>query len=531
MCILTEQQRRQVYLRCNAIRLQKLVELCLNPTSGITIEGLRDAGYRKVDQLAELCHHQELIECSQSECNVSETLEKEWNSIIQMPNNEEKIECLNKFVERLYTYDLILARKYRMLSESLLEELGERIHPIFGIIDTMRFEWEEAKESNTIEGYTRFISRNPNSVFQEEAERRIQYMMFLLDDLKNNPSKYGREKMFDIISNNKLTREDLVYNSGILTDRAYDHIRQYPHLKDEQRELPISRIENPRSKDRNLDVMFWGLPGSGVTCLLSGLLGLVGNLGFNLDLRGTGDEGRLAMELSNYTRCSMLPPHSLENYIQVIDAYIKDARGSHNISLIEMSGEGLRNFALMDKHANLEDLGIGASTLLSNNNKKVICFIIEPFNEKTIAWSDSGKPIKVKQSDVIQSVLATLQTNLHIMKRIEHIHFILTKSDMLGENINCNEIPDILIQQGFMDCFQYTKSVCEKYGINSHIGFNVRLYPFSLGKFMPGDVYEYDETDSLRILQSLLTPPIQPCVYGPPPPGCLLGKLINLFKS
>ena len=504
MCILTEQQRRQVYLRCNAICLQKLVELCLNPTSGITIEGLRDAGYRKVDQLAELCHHQELIECSQSECNVSETLEKEWNSIIQMPDNEEKIECLNKFVERLYTYDLILARKYRMMSESLLEELGERIHPIFGIIDTMRFEWEEAKESNTIEGYTRFISRNPNSVFQEEAERRIQYMMSLLDDLKNNPSKYGREKMFDIISNNKLTREDLVYNSGILTDRAYDHIRRYPHLKDEQRELPISHIENPYSKDGSLDVIFWGLPGVGITCLLTGLLGLKGQLGFNFNPSESFGESRFVMELWNYARCSMLPPQINDIYIQTVATQLNNENGfPHNISLIKMPGEKLSNHLLMGNSMSWDDLGAGAVDLLSNRNKKIVFFVITPSNEKTIGWMDTGEPIIIKQSDIIRSILALLQRNNKIMREIVSLHFILTKCDSLGEDIDQDIIRDRLIEQGYMECFQYAKSICQKYDINRQIGYSVGLYPFSLGKFMPGDTYTYDDTRALMILRAI----------------------------
>lgn len=54
MCTLNEIQTRQVYLKCICIPLQRLAELCMNPSSGITIEGLREAGRARIDQLAAL---------------------------------------------------------------------------------------------------------------------------------------------------------------------------------------------------------------------------------------------------------------------------------------------------------------------------------------------------------------------------------------------------------------------------------------------------------------------------------------------
>ena len=54
MCTLNELQTRQVYLKCICITLQRLAELCMNPSSGITIEGLREAGRARIDQLVAL---------------------------------------------------------------------------------------------------------------------------------------------------------------------------------------------------------------------------------------------------------------------------------------------------------------------------------------------------------------------------------------------------------------------------------------------------------------------------------------------
>lgn len=526
MCILNEQQIRQVYLRCNCIPLQKLVELCMNPTSGITKEGLQKAGYHKIDQLTELCHRQEEIERSQSESVFSETLDKDWESIMQMFDNAEKIECINKFIERLYLYDITVARKYREMAERLMEELNERVHPIVGMIDTMRFEWTEAVESNTIQGYNRFIDRYPDSEYQEEAKKRIQCIEKLLRDIKRVPSDYSRERMYEIISSNRLSREDLVYNHHVLTDRAYEHIRRYPHLEDEQRELPFSRIEKPYSEHGNIDVYFFGLSGSGKTCLLAGLMGLSGQLGFQFDPRGPGGAGNFASELRNYSRCSMLPPHDCKNYIQIIDAQINDENGNpHDISLIEMSGEKLRDLAMMENSSCIDDLGIGASALLLNDNKKILFFVIDPSNEGPMVWNDYGNSKIIKQSDAIQSVLSILQKNKKVMRKIEAIHFILTKCDSLGEDIDQDVIRDRIIRQGYMDCIQFAKSVCQEFDINRQVGNSVGLYPFSLGKFMPGDTYTYDDTRALMILRGIQKSlPIEPKSLWP-------SGLIKWFNS
>ena len=48
---LTPQQINAVYLRCNAMPFDQLLGFCLNPRSGITIEGLRGVNYKQIDRL------------------------------------------------------------------------------------------------------------------------------------------------------------------------------------------------------------------------------------------------------------------------------------------------------------------------------------------------------------------------------------------------------------------------------------------------------------------------------------------------
>ena len=264
-------------------------------------------------------------------------------------------------------------------------------------------------------------------------------------------------------------------------------------------------LQDPKSEDGNTDVYFFGVSGSGKTCVLAGLMSLQGQLGFRFDPKGPGGGGNYAMDLRNYAIKSMLPPATDQEYIQVIDGQINDENGNlHKISLIEMSGEKTRQFASINNPVGVEDLGPGAAGLLNNDNNKVIFFVIDPTaNEKDIVLGDKASvenAVIVKQSDVLSCVSSLLSKNKNLMSKVIPIHVILTKSDTLGECVNQEIIQDLLNNQGYHAVLQDVKYICEKYNINKQTGFHVGLYPFCVGRFMAGDVYTLDETDSLKIL-------------------------------
>ena len=611
---LSEQQINNIYLRCNAAPLAQLLELCLDPESGITVDGLRAVHYNKIDQLeqqynaqaeeiiwaksqssiealtsfiekcqqgifstthlaqakdkrkelaaaveeddwnttkisndlnslnayinkcidgtysevhlqqakdaaefidwnnAKSSHNPALVNGFIQKCNIGvytslhlaeakELLEKlengtiveDWNSLIVIKDTDAKRNKLNDFIQKYATNPTETAQKYMGKANELMEQLADA--------EQARVDWIDAKQENTILAYVHFLEAHPYCEYREEAEEKIQNMKGdLLTDMKRFPFKYHREDMYGYISTNALTMQDLVDNSEVLTDRGYSHIKRYPRLADEQRALPVARLENPHSESGNTDVYFFGVPGSGKTCVLAGLMSLTGQLGFRFDPKGPGGGGNYAMELRNYARTSMLPPGTRQDYVQVIDAEINDENGYlHKISMIEMSGEKTADFAAMDNPTNLEDLGPGAASLLNNDNNKVLFFVIDPTNEKQITMGEYDQ--LVMQSDVLDCVSSLLMKNPDLMKKVVAIHVILTKSDTLGDYVDQNIIQDRLNEQGYSSVLESIKANCNKYEINKQTGFKVGLYPFCIGKFMPGDVYTFDETDSLKILR------------------------------
>ena len=378
-----------------------------------------------------------------------------------------------------------------------------------------RIEWLKIKDSKSLIDFANFVGSYPTSRYREVADEKIRSLKDgLLTDMKSHPFKYKRTEMFRYISTNALTYEDLVDKSHVLTDRGYSHIKEKPTLAEEQEALPAPTVdeEKLKSTDDATDIYFFGIPGSGKTCLISGLLSLDGRFGFKFDRRGQGGNGDYAMQLRRYALKSMLPPPTDIGYARLIDASIKDENGLlHMLSFIDMSGEKTAIFASMENPSNFKDLGIGAERLLSNNNNKVLIFVIDPTSAEKIV-EVNGVPLSVCQDDMLGCVASLLAKNPELMRKVVAIHIVLTKSDTIGEFVNEETIRNLLEKQNYTSVLLSIKELCEQYNVNKQTNYNVGLYPFCVGKFLPGEVYTFDETDSLKILRMIQknTVPIRP---------------------
>ncbi|MCD8387412.1 MAG: hypothetical protein LUD17_11055 [Bacteroidales bacterium] len=448
----------------------------------------------------------------------SSTILTDWATLKSEKNEDRKRNLINEFIQRYAMNPSSTAQSYIEKANKEMEILADAVEA--------RQDWLDASHENTILGYVNFVNKHPYCEYREEADLRILNMKGdLLTDMKRYPFRYNREVMYDYISSNALTMSDLVDDSDTLTDRAYSHIKRYPRLIDEQRHLPVSKLENPTSVDGNTDVYFFGVSGSGKTCVLAGLMSLTGKLGFRFDPKGPGGGGNYAMELRNYARTSMLPPATDQNYIQVIDCEINDLDNNlHSISMIEMSGEKTAQFAAIENPTSLEDLGPGASGLLSNDNNKVIFFVIDPTNDKNVQLG-ADNSLWVQQSDVLNCVSSLLSKNKALMRKVVAIHVILTKSDTLGDYVDEAAIEEVLESQGYHAVLGDLNALCEKYDINKPTDFQVGLFPFCVGKFMPGDVYTFDNTDSLKILRVVQENTVAQKKKG------VFGKLSDWFNS
>lgn len=386
-------------------------------------------------------------------------------------------------------------------------------------------EWNNVKLTNDIFCVNDYIRNNPNTPFKNPAQ--VQLMGLKQQEIgmmRTNPNSYEVNRLLRLINDGIFSDNELI-NAKVMTETVLETLRNH----DINADLPDIRqaIENSRAecKDGYTDVFFFGVPSTGKTCVL---MGMSRSNSLHINLASGG--GDYAAALQQYTDVGVTVPRTPGTFVTTLEATISsvsDQGGAvHKINLVEMSGE---EFAFdiannPDRIFTFEQMGSGATQLLKNDNRKVFFLIIDPtanvvrINREIVVQDgfdeDTGEPIThtdlqycvVNQRTLIQKMvdLFTDPGNAEIMKKVDSIHIIMTKSDTLGNPVEREEKALNIFQQKFSgDILKPLIDLCEEYNINSRTNFHPNLYTFSLGTFYVGGLYEYEQTDSDRLVVAI----------------------------
>ena len=386
-------------------------------------------------------------------------------------------------------------------------------------------EWNNVKLTNDLFCVNDYIRNNPNTPFKNQAQ--VQLMGLKQQEIgmmRTNPNSYEVNRLLRLINDGIFSDHELI-NAKVMTETVLETLRNH----DINADLPDIRqaIENSRAecKDGYTDVFFFGVPSTGKTCVL---MGMSRSNSLHINLASGG--GDYAAALQQYTDVGVTVPRTPGTFVTTLEATISsvsDQGGAvHKINLVEMSGE---EFAFdiannPDRIFTFEQMGSGATQLLKNDNRKVFFLIIDPtanvvrINREIVVQDgfdeDTGEPIThtdlqycvVNQRTLIQKMvdLFTDPGNAEIMKKVDSIHIIMTKSDTLGNPVEREEKALNIFQQKFSgDILKPLIDLCEEYNINSRTNFHPNLYTFSLGTFYVGGLYEYEQTDSDRLVVAI----------------------------
>lgn len=274
-----------------------------------------------------------------------------------------------------------------------------------------------------------------------------------------------------------------------------------------------TRDENPNLKAQGncTDVYFFGIPHTGKTCLMMGLVGANGKDGLYSLVTLGKDGGDYADVLGTYVEAQKLPGPTNTNFTCVVNGFISpnpEIRndGRHNINLVEMAGENFRRKIAMNRETtNFEDLGTGLKNLLGNNNRKLFFIIVDctadvinVFNE------DSGKLETCYQKKVLARLvqLFAAEENKKFMKKVDAIHFIVTKVDTLGRTQEEQRTKaKTLLNDKYYDAVNNLRNYCKDTKRINKPTYEPQVFTFSLGKFYVGEQYEYDPADSMKIMK------------------------------
>lgn len=387
------------------------------------------------------------------------------------------------------------------------------------------FEWLNVKGTNDLIQVQNYLTNHPTSPFSLEARQ-------LLDSLKTAEIERMQEEkdQFSVDRLNKLLyygifTESQLIGAGVATESSIDKIRDLSWKEVLPKLEQVSDECKTYCADGRTDIYLFGTPSTGKTCVLMGLL-----KSSRIQPDNVASAGKYVDALNLYCEYGCVPGATKENFVATIQADIQVKGQKHEINLVELAGEDFVTKIATRREDTIayEDMGKGVPELLANDNRKVFFFIVDPTSKtvrvkKNVMQRDAnGKPLldefgqpitqsveyTVHQSNSLKAMANMLknEANRKVMERVDAIHIIVTKADMLGDEYEREEKAEKLIRKRYSDTVAILTDICRHYGINQHPDKRLNgvphLFTFSLGQFMPGG-FEYDPTDSNVLVDTI----------------------------
>lgn len=345
----------------------------------------------------------------------------------------------------------------------------------------------------------------------KEAQRIV-----VLSDLKAHPEKCGRSDLEKYIREGLFTKEELV-KEGILPPERVVNMEQLPNLEQ------YSANPNYEAKEGSTDIYLFGVPGTGKTCLLMGLTGAAGH-GYTINFREHG--GPYASALLQYLQAGVTPESTPGKYVTTINSLIEEKRQgkktvhlNHHVNYVEMSGEEFAHKIANGDGDSIKftDMGDGTTHLLRNSNRKVFFIIIDPtvdnikFTFNQYEKDENGNVIGIRPVTEYINQLACInkfvalfeaEENKEFMKKVDAIHFIVTKADTFGddEEVRKNKAREWMMNY-YLNPVEELIGYCRRTNrVNYATDFCPMVYPFSLGRFYVGGTFDYNNKSTLKII-------------------------------
>ena len=400
-------------------------------------------------------------------------------------------------------------------------------------------EWMIVRDSGDISFVFQYIRKRPESPYIDKA-------YCLLMDLKHQeicrmrhePNRYDVSRLLYLVQLGIFTVDELI-SEGVMTENVWhtlNNIDVKNDLPDIYEAMQDSKVE---CQDGCIDVYLWGLPSTGKTCILQGLLSSSSLL---LDLTSSG--GSYAEALRQYTDYGMASPRTLDDSVTTLKTtIITDGHTpiKYNVNFVEMSGHHILDMVEDNSEHSKEENNSDIANLLHNDNRKVFFLIIDPtinnikLNREYDEYDDQTgekihrlKYVVFNQKIFMQQIVNIFQdpANSDILRKVDSIHIIITKADTFGERLQRGEKAlDYFNDHYGINVTQPLVDLCEKYHINCNSNFRPKLFTFSLGKFYVGGLYEYDPIDSELLINTITAfePPYRKKTFW----SRLIEKIIN----
>lgn len=345
-----------------------------------------------------------------------------------------------------------------------------------------------------------FITDHANELIANAARNCLSSLKESeLDAIRRNRIGYRQRRFQDLWESGVFTQEELCEAAG-LDDAAFERIVHYDEVRARLSDIPTPSVS--AGAPGVTDVIFFGIPSSGKSCILTGLFNAD-----NMDFDRVNWNGTYATALQNYGIAGMAPPPTSDDTVALVKSTVLSGKMSYHFNLVDMAGEAYnRKITQIDNDSSIEtsfaDMGEGAPEVLASDNDKVFFIVLDATADAT-----RHDMQRVALNNLISLMFGSPDTpnpNEEIMKRVSALHFIVTKADTL-DSPRLENARSLLHQLINSTRRKYIVDSCRKYGINATGNAETdgvpRLFCFSLGTFHIGNTFTYDPTDSMHLLE------------------------------
>ncbi len=387
-----------------------------------------------------------------------------------------------------------------------------------GIINAFA-DWDRIKRQHDIFLLAKYMKDHPGSPFTGEANLELASLKDAeIHEMKTQP-RYDKDRLDRLMKEEIFSRDELIWE-GVVSE---DSLRTLMNLEQIKAELPLldytkSATECPPNAT---DVYFFGVPSTGKTCIIMGLLG---SDKFIPDYRAFG--GEYASDLNEYKEAGITPGSTQGDFVTLVKGSISDSEDetvTHPVNVIDMSGEEFAFRISKNEEAELsfDEMGTGATNLLRNDNRKIFFLIVDPttdvikFNRVIQGFDMAGnttssiRTVRVNQTSILKGFISLFEQpeNRRIMEKVDAIHIIVSKADTLDANKGESRSAQakMIVTSQFTQELKKLRRLCaeKNLAINSTTNFLPQLYTFSVGHFYVGDIFDYNSADADKLITAI----------------------------
>lgn len=388
-------------------------------------------------------------------------------------------------------------------------------------------DWQLVSIAGDLTDVHNYIQKHVGGVFYSDALKRLENLKKTeLAKYQENPASLDIEMFDDLIRKGLFSEDDFI--AAELATRESIEMARYKENHKSEFTIDYSKSVT-KCPDGATDVYMFGIPSTGKTCVLMGLL-KSNRIMYDPVLFG----GDFANSLRSMGFKGITPGRTGNDFVTLISASVDDKNSAgvqHKINLIDMPGEDFFRKIAQNKDAQVsfEDMGNTSyyeasknierknnyiPQMLQNNNEKIFFVVIDPTSDivkiKREELNSMGRieqiDFHVRQSICLDKFISMLDqpVNKSIMEKVRAIHIIVAKADILGAKANRDEkAKNLLDGELYGQSVRRLKKICEDYDINGITGNRPRAFNFSLGRFYLAGIFKYEPEDSDRLLNAI----------------------------